>query len=78
MTGCSKLCYSYEKKQNADEICAAASHVASVEIPSFSEMIAQDVSVYPFTGTIEEVTNKVAFIAHSSGTTGRNLCNVQI
>jgi beta-xylosidase len=73
MTGCSKLCYSSEKKQNADEICAAAPHVASVEIPSFADMIAQEVSLYPFTGTIEEVKNKVAFIAHSSGTTGKNI-----
>lgn len=73
MTGCSKLCYSAEKQQNADEICAAASHVVSMGIPSFADMVAQESRPYPFTGTIEDVQNKVAFIAHSSGTTGTHL-----
>ncbi|KAI9371724.1 hypothetical protein BJX61DRAFT_548133 [Aspergillus egyptiacus] len=70
MTDCSKLCYSSEKQQNADDICAAASHISSVEIPSFVEMLAQETSVYPFSWPFEDIKNKVAFIAHSSGTTG--------
>jgi hypothetical protein len=70
MTNCSKLAYSSEKKQKAEEICLAGSHIQSLEIPSLSQMLAQESRVYPFLGTFEEVKNSVAFIAHSSGTTG--------
>lgn len=38
---------------------------------SFADMMSGEVSTYPFSSTFEEVKNKVAFIAHSSGTTGR-------
>ena len=34
--------------------------------------MSQDTSAYPFAGTFENVTNEVAFIAHSSGTTGKS------
>lgn len=79
MTNCSKLAYSSEKRQKAKEICSAASHVGSVEIPSLADMLSQDVSAYPFTRTFEDVKDKVAFIAHSSGTTGeRSRMHLQI
>ena len=70
MTKCSKLAYSSEKRQKAEEIVLADSKIQSLEIPSLTQMLAEESSVYPFQGTFEEVKNNVAFIAHSSGTTG--------
>ncbi|KAJ5766758.1 uncharacterized protein N7511_004374 [Penicillium nucicola] len=70
MTNCSKLAFSSEKRQKAGEICSAAPHVSSLEVPSLADMMSQDTSLYPFVGTYEDVKDKVAFIAHSSGTTG--------
>lgn len=57
----------------AEEICSAGSHIKSLEIPSLTQMLAEECSVYPFQGAFEEVKNNVAFIAHSSGTTGNIL-----
>ncbi|XHF98585.1 hypothetical protein AWENTII_002133 [Aspergillus wentii] len=70
MTNCSKLLYSSEKRQKAEDICSAAAHVSSLEIPSMAEMTSLETTAYPFLGTFGDVKNKVAFIAHSSGTTG--------
>lgn len=70
MTNCSKLVYSPEKRQVAESICSAAPHVSSVEVPSFADMMSRETSAYPLSSTFEEVKDKVAFIAHSSGTTG--------
>ncbi|KAJ5098005.1 hypothetical protein N7532_005006 [Penicillium argentinense] len=70
MTNCSKLAYSPEKHLNAQDICSAAPYVTECEIPSFAEMSEQDTGGYPFSKTFEDVRNEVAFIAHSSGTTG--------
>lgn len=71
MTNCSKLVYSPEKRHISEDICSAAPHVSSVGVLSFADMMSGEVSTYPFSSTFEEVKNKVAFIAHSSGTTGR-------
>lgn len=71
MTGCSKLTYSSERMQKAEEICHAGPHIKSVEIPSLSDMLSEECSVYPFLWIFEEVKDAVAFIAHSSGTTGK-------
>lgn len=73
MTDCSKLAYSSERKQKADEIEEHRSDLKSVQIPSLSEMLASDTELYLFTKTFDEVKNDVAFIAHSSGTTGKCL-----
>ncbi|KAK2861154.1 putative NRPS-like protein biosynthetic cluster [Arthroderma sp. PD_2] len=70
MTGCSKIAYSVERKQKAEEIQAVHSSLNSAQIPSLDKMIDSDTSAYPFLRKFDEVKNEVAFIAHSSGTTG--------
>ncbi|KAL4794339.1 hypothetical protein BDV19DRAFT_390398 [Aspergillus venezuelensis] len=70
MTGCSKLAVSVEKGYIADEICSEAPDVQRAEVPSFLDLISGDCKAYPFEITYEEIENEVAFIAHSSDTTG--------
>ncbi|KAL4966920.1 uncharacterized protein BDV14DRAFT_170376 [Aspergillus stella-maris] len=70
MVGCSKLAVSIEKGYIADEICSETSNVQRAEVPSFLDLISNDCEAYPFEKTYEEIENEVAFIAHSSGTTG--------
>jgi len=71
MTDCSKLAYSSERKQKAEEIEECRSNLKSAQIPSLGEMLASATELYPFTETFDEVKDDVAFIAHSSGTTGK-------
>lgn len=71
MTDCLKLAYSSERKQKAEEIEERRSDLKSAQIPSLAEMLANPTELYPFTKTFDEVKNDVAFIAHSSGTTGK-------
>ena len=65
MTDCSKLAYSSERKQKAEEIEECRSNLKNAQIPSLAEMLASDAELYPFTKTFDEIKNNVAFIAHS-------------
>ena len=44
----------------------------SVQIPSLYEMFEGNSSPYPFSKKFDNVKNEVAFIGHSSGTTGKH------
>ncbi|EFR05300.1 ochratoxin A non-ribosomal peptide synthetase [Nannizzia gypsea CBS 118893] len=70
MTSCSKVAYSAERKQKVDEIQALSPGLHTVQIPSLDEMFEGDSSPYPFSKNFDDVKNEIAFIGHSSGTTG--------
>ncbi|DAA77804.1 TPA_exp: putative NRPS-like enzyme [Trichophyton benhamiae CBS 112371] len=70
MTGCTKVAYSVERKQAVDKIQELFPGLQSVQIPSLYEMFEGNPSPYPFSKHFDDVKNEVAFIGHSSGTTG--------
>ncbi|EEQ29776.1 putative NRPS-like protein biosynthetic cluster [Microsporum canis] len=70
MTGCSKVAYGVERKQKVDDIRALYPDLHSVQIPSLDNMLEGNASPYPFSKNFDDAKNEVAFIAHSSGTTG--------
>jgi len=41
--------------------------------PSFEELLAADIKVYPYTKKFNEVANDPVLVLHSSGTTGEEL-----
>lgn len=71
MTGCSKVAYGVERKQKVDDIRALYPDLHSVQIPSLDNMLEGNASPYPFSKNFDDAKNEVAFIAHSSGTTGK-------
>lgn len=72
MTGCTKVAYSVERKQAVDKIQELFPGLQSVQIPSLYEMFEGNPSPYPFSKHFDDVKNEVAFIGHSSGTTGKH------
>lgn len=64
------MAYSSERRWNAEEIEAVEPNISSEEIPSLEEMLSHETTEYPFEKVFDEVRDDVAFIAHSSGTTG--------
>ncbi|KAF3899511.1 Non-canonical non-ribosomal peptide synthetase [Trichophyton interdigitale] len=70
MTGCRKVAYSVERKQTVDKIQELFPGLQSIQIPSLYEMFEGNSSPYPFSKNFDEVKYEVAFIGHSSGTTG--------
>jgi acyl-coenzyme A synthetase/AMP-(fatty) acid ligase len=53
------------------EIKALRPDLVTVEIPSSADILGGTTTSFPFSKTFVEVRNDVAFIAHSSGTTGK-------
>ncbi|KAF7597548.1 hypothetical protein BBP40_000026 [Aspergillus hancockii] len=70
VTDCSKLAYSAERSQRAIELKTLHPGLVTVEIPSSADILGGTTTPFPFSKTFEEVRDEVAFIAHSSGTTG--------
>ncbi|KAB8223675.1 hypothetical protein BDV33DRAFT_166905 [Aspergillus novoparasiticus] len=70
VTNCSKLAYSTERSQRAMEIKALRPDLTTVKIPASTEILGGTTIPYLFSKSFEEVKDDVAFIAHSSGTTG--------
>lgn len=52
------------------EIKALRPDLTTVEIPASTEIFGGATTPFPFAKSFEEVKDDVAFIAHSSGTTG--------
>lgn len=70
MTRCTRVAFSAERRFNAEEIKAVEPNISSNEIPSLEEMLLRKTTGYTFEKEFREVKDEVAFIAHSSGTTG--------
>jgi len=52
----------------------SATHGLSCRMcPSFEELLAADIKVYPYTKKFNEVANDPVLVLHSSGTTGEEL-----
>ncbi|KAL1969482.1 hypothetical protein VTN77DRAFT_8920 [Rasamsonia byssochlamydoides] len=69
-TDCQKFVYGAERKNRVFDIKKLRPDLEIVEIPSLSEMIEGQSPLYPYDKTYDEEEDKIAFVIHSSGTTG--------
>ncbi|KAL4860612.1 hypothetical protein BDV12DRAFT_209040 [Aspergillus spectabilis] len=71
-TDCHRMVYSRETSRRTMEINAFRPNTLYLEVPSVFELLDATIEPkhYPFTKTFEDLEDEVAFIIHSSGTTG--------
>lgn len=70
-TKCRHLVYSKGRDINLSQLRAKSPDMHFWEIPTLDEMLRHPVERFPYTKQFEDAENEVAFIIHSSGSTGK-------
>ena len=72
MTGCQKFFYSHDKEREISEMKNFLKDTGFYEVPATADILncSNVPEPYPVTKTFAEAEDDVAFIIHSSGTTG--------
>lgn len=72
-TICKRMLFSQEKKHKISELRPVLPAMDFLEVPSFMDILGDEEGLnhYPLEKTYDEIEDEVAFIIHSSGTTGK-------
>ena len=67
------MLFSQEKTQKISELVPVCPEMDFLEVPSFTDILDDEggLNHYPLEKTCEEIEDEVAFMIHSSGTTGK-------
>lgn len=72
-TNCKRMLFSQEKAHKISELVPVLPEMNFLEVPSFIDSLDDEggLNHYPLEKTYEEIEDEVAFMIHSSGTTGK-------